>query len=151
MLPQSDCTIRFNINERQSVKLQVSKFCRLKLDIDQRRAGREIKILWKSVCACTHVCLNRMRTWGQFATRLCNRSWQSAPTQEQQEIGNYFSWDWQWTFDELSAPVHLALKSRASERQLVKTPCETPPKNERSEIEKSTWAIRESRQYCQEQ
>lgn len=67
----------------------------------------------------------------------------SAPTQEQQEIGNYFSWDHQWTFDELDT------SSCSCQRHLKDNWWECHAKfhtdNERSEIGKNGWAARENK------
>lgn len=40
----------------------------LKVATDRSGAGRRIKILCKTACACTHACLNWMRTGGWCAT-----------------------------------------------------------------------------------
>lgn len=93
------------------------------LRLSQRRAGKRIKILWKIIVGgwYGHAAVFK---WDHnsdlVTTRLCNKLCQCAPTQEQGEIGNYFSWDRHRTLDELSASVHLELKPHASVRQLVK-------------------------------
>lgn len=64
-----------------------------------KRVQAEGKKSYEKQYVHTHSCLNQMRAWGQIATWPYKRSRQECSQQEWQEIGNYFSWDHQWTFD----------------------------------------------------
>lgn len=85
--------------------------------------------------------------WGPEVNLPCGhtKGWgKSAPTQEWQEIGNYFSWDQQWTLDKLD--TSWCSSQRLSTWKVIgENAMQSSTKNKRSEIAKNARAARETK------
>lgn len=121
---------------QSSGKSLLYPFSRLKLDIDWKRAGRRIKILWKTVRAhprllesdaglrsVCHVAVQKVVT-----RVLPHRSGKKLAITSAGTAGEHLM---------NSTPVHLVLKGWAPERQLVRMPCKTPPRTKEVKLERT--------------